>query len=452
MKSALRFFTLSIGLVLCLHDVAAEAQDKPGVEALPNPLTLQQALLMAKETHPQRLLANDQLEQARMRREIRAADSGFKVNLELKPQIVKLSTDGSITGDSYLQLGVSKTVYDFGYLAAVDDAMSAEVRKFEHQYRQAQLQHQLEVMQAFFNVILADMRYTFENEEMSQLYVKYARLRDQHELGMLDEVAMLQAKNRYQEQLDIRNRSDTDRHFSRQHLALKLDRPQQLPQELVTPEYMQQGVNVPDFDETYKLLVGNNLLLLAMQENVNALQKQYQAEKNRYAPKLSIQFSFNQYERELAARSDLNAGLLLDVPLYLGGKKPATRNLAYQQYLAGRHQLQLTEYDLREKLLKLVHRLEQLKTELRTANERIQYQDRKLDRQRGFYELEIQATMGSSMADVTRAQWLLNKVLFDIMLTHAQLNVLLGRAPLTLIKEKKDENTTQSDTSAATGL
>jgi len=423
------------GLYLMVFSVQVHAAQYSHHQPLPDPLSLEQALALSSMAHPDVELASERIEAAYARQDMVEADTGIQVNLDLNPQQIKLSKTGETTGDSYARLSVRKKLYDFGYSESLAMATDAEVSRYQHQFTQSVLQHRINIIRDFYAVILADLRYTFENEEMTQLYVKFDRLRDRHSLGMVTETLMLKAKNRYSEQQDIRSVSDHQRRIARQRLALSLNRPEELPGELITPNFSNHELDIPEFQALMKKAIKLNPGLQALRQNVKASQEKLQAKKTQFNPSISAVLDLNDYERNLSSRADVRVGLQLNVPIYLGGKKTAVSRLAYAEFLTSQTQLRRAEFDLREKLLELLTRLNNLKVERQTSIERVTLQDQVLDRQRALYELEIRASMGSSMANLTRAQWLEAKTRFDIVLTVAQIAALLGKPFTTDLSE-----------------
>lgn len=421
-------------LIACSLSVRAEsiAQEPP----LPNPLSLEQALELASVAHPEPDLVARQLDKAYAQQAVIDSDNNTQIYLELLPQEVKVTTTGDYTGDSYVSLRFKKKLYDFGYSEVRAAASDADIVRYKYQLSDALLQHRVEVVREFYSVILADLRYTFENEEMSQLYVKYDRLRERHSLGMISEVELLDAKNVYREQMDIRAACDNARRLTRQRLALRLNRPEQLPNDLVMPELPTTPLVVPDFQELYAIAVKQNPGLQSLLQEVKSKELSMQSQRAQFNPDISALIDLNEYERDLTSRSNIRVGLQFSMPIYPGGRDQALQRQAYAEFLASQSRLRQAEFNLREQLLKLVNRLETLKTEQQTAAERVILQDRVLDRQRAIYELEIQASMGNAMAKLTRAQWLEVKTAFDIALTQAQINALIGKPPTAVLVEK----------------
>jgi len=433
-RKSISFILICSTATVLSSTVTLATPDKESL-LIPDPLSLQQALNLASSTYPDIAIARGMLEKASARQALFEAENNVQINLDLTPQKIKLTTTGRITGDSYASLNIRKKLYDFGYTDSLGAARHAEINQYQHQLTQSNLQYQFEIVQSFYNVILADLRYTFENEEMSQLYVSFDRLNKRHTLGMISDVDMLNAKNLYREQLNIRTASEHQRRISRQRLALKLNLPEQLPGHLVMPKFRHKPLSIPDVSQLYIAATHSNPGILALRENVKTMQKTLSAQKARFNPSISAIVDLNEYERALRSRADIRIGLQLNVPIYLGGKKQAYSRLAYVEYLNSQQKLRQAEFALKEQLLVLTSRLQTLKVEQQTALERISFRDQVLDKQRALYELEIQASLGTTMANLTRAEWQAVRVQFEIKLTQIQIDALLGKSYLTKLNE-----------------
>jgi hypothetical protein len=82
---------------------------------------------------------------------------------------------------------------------------------------------------------------------------------------------------------------------------------------------------------------------------------------------------------------------------------------------------------LRQKLSDLVRRLELLKYKRSTDEIRLDSSALGIEKSRGRYELEMQTTLGDSMAKYTNAEWLSAKNDFDMATTWAQIEILTGK-------------------------
>ena len=85
------------------------------------------------------------------------------------------------------------------------------------------------------------------------------------------------------------------------------------------------------------------------------------------------------------------------------------------------------EFALRQELLRLLQDLDELRVERQTSRVREESGDYAVDRARGEYELELRTDLGTTMARLTRAQYLSARAEFNTALTWARLDGLLGR-------------------------
>jgi hypothetical protein len=92
-------------------------------------------------------------------------------------------------------------------------------------------------------------------------------------------------------------------------------------------------------------------------------------------------------------------------------------------------ELRSAEFVLRQELLRLLQQLDVLRIKRRTAKGREDYRDFAVDRARGIYELELDTSLGESMARLTEAQYLSAKVEFETAMTWARLDSLMGELP-----------------------
>ena len=174
---------------------AAVAADPPASAPLPEPLTLEQALAYA-DAHP-RVLA------------------GSSAELPPRPQPVYLACHslafvGARRGDDERDVAWGPLVPP---LAA----------------------QRLEIMQRFYDVLLADLSYMRDNEAMAVGYVQYDRALARSELGQFSNLAVAELEAAYQRIRRQRAASDASRRLTRALLAQALGQPTDLPKTLVQP-------------------------------------------------------------------------------------------------------------------------------------------------------------------------------------------------------------------------
>jgi len=398
--------------------------------SLPNPLSLDQALQFADESHPDLLIAKARVDEAQAQLLRAEAQTNIHSFLDLSAQRLKLTTTGEFVNDNYARLVINKTLYDFGHSSALEDSRTADINSRQYQFVDAKLQHQLEIIKRFFDVLLADFRYSVDNEEMVQRYLKFDKIRERHELGMISPIELNKAENYYREAYDIRDASEKNQHTTRLLLSLALNHPEHLPADLVEPEAINFPDQVPEPEQIYEQAMRANPTILSLQQDVEAARNRVVAERARYRPVLSAEVQVADYERPLNSRGDYLAALTLRVPIYQGNDTQAEIARATADYSVKIAQLQKAQQLLLQTISNLIKDLEILRTKGKTSQQRLAYRELDLEYKRGLYELEIQTTFGEAQARMTEAQWLAEKIKYDTAFTWAQLNILMGKPPL----------------------
>ena len=407
--------------------------------AIPSPLTLQQALELLDPSHPDIEIQNAQLQQAKAELELSESETGFQSYLDLALAEARPSTQDEAIGDNYARLVISKTLYDFGKSSAESDSYNALAASQEIKFNNQYQLHQLEIMKRFFNVLLADLRYRVDDEEMTQRFLKYDKKRERSTLGMVSDVELQEAENFYREALIARAASDANIQSSRLMLAIALNRPEELPDEVLKPDLSFLSDEVPERETAYQQALQSNPMILAAQSEVEAAQQQLMAARTGNRPTLSAQLEFGEYEQERISRDTARAQLLLRVPLYQSGATKASVNRASAQLFQKKAKLRKLEQDLLVNVATVIKELNILKTRKRTAQQRLDFRDLDLEKRRALYELDAETSMSEKQAKVTEAQWYIMKVEFEHALLEAQLNILLGKPllPTPLLSTKE---------------
>jgi outer membrane protein TolC len=414
-----------LGVLLMFGDLAV-AQDTATPQPLPSPLTLTQALALADETHPDLDLAQAELAQARARLLATEAESGTRAFFELAPERVEPSTGGGHVDDSRVRLFVSKRLYDFGRSRARETAATTELAGREQGFLDVRQERRLEIMTRFLSVLLADLQFAYENENMAYEYVTYDKVRERHALARVSDVELLEAENRYREALNVRTESEKRQTNTRQMLALALNRPTELPGELARPEFALER-EIPEYQTLAERARKFNPRLVALRKEVEAARATVVAERTRRRPMLSAELEAAEYERAIGSRNDVRAALNLRIPLYQGGEDTAAIAHAVATLQARRARLEKMEHDIQKAALDLVQQLETLKIRRETARQRLAFRDLSLEKRRALYEMEVQVTLGDAMTRLTEAQWLAAKADYELVLVWARIDALTGR-------------------------
>ena len=398
-------------------------------EPLPSPLTLSQALSFADTGQPELALADANVAGAMARRYQVDADNSIEAYLELAPYMAVPSPEYNedFTNDSYARLAVSKKLYDFGYSDSLQDSADAAIQSQELIASEIRNQHYLKIMRLFFNVIIADMHFAATNEKMTTLYLRYDKLRDAHSLGRVSDEALLRAESTYRDAANLRTQSEKQQYSSRQQLAIALNRPDDLPGELIKPELPQLDKAVPELTVLLDQAFANNLALASRLHEVQSATAALDAAKQQYGPTLSAGMELNHYERRLPGRSSASVGLTLNIPLLDGYRTQAETARLSAALSVAQARYENAKQQIRQQLVDLINRLEILSFKRNTDQIRLDSRALTLEKNRAAYELEMQTTLGTSMAQYTEAEWLSVKNDFEIALTWAQIDMITGK-------------------------
>jgi outer membrane protein TolC len=402
---------------------AAQQQQTP----LPSPLSLAQALQLADQSHPDLILADAALEQARARLLGVEAEDDSRLDLTAALRAIDpspLAEDRS-ANDSFASLRLSKQLYDFGRTQRARAAADARVQDRQMRLLATRQQRRLQVMERFFTVLLADLEHARDNEAMSIAYVRLDRGRSRHELKQLSDVALLELEERYQQSRVALSNSQNRQRITRSLLAISLNRPNDLPSELEKPA----AVSFPALEE-YEVLLGRvlagNPLLLAHKAGLEAAQQQLREAEAQDNPVLRGELEAATYARDLGGRNPLTAALVVDIPLYTGSRQ---KSLTAQRQAELRQQqatLAAYELELRQQVLELWLELKQLENRRQELKVTGDFRDLYLERSRTLYDFEVASDLGDSMVQIADLYLLQAENELQTRLLWARLEALSG--------------------------
>ncbi len=409
---------------LCLVQLA-RAQSDP----LPQPLTLEQALRLAQESHPVIQLAQAREAAAEARLQQVEAENDLSVSLVgrfawIEP--TKLSNFQK-NNDSSGHLLMSKRLYDFGYSEAQLASASSTLAASRSSGLDARQKQQLEVMKAFFDVLLADLQYARDNEAMAVAYVRLDKARSRHELGELSDVELFEIETRYQQVFSRRSASQARQRSARLRLALAMNRPDQLPTELAEPHQPDMQRPLPELETFLEEVFRGNPRIRELKAKVEAARHALIAADRRYGPVLRGELSANAYNRETRSTHPFEAALVLELPLYTGGRDDAETAAARSRLLEAEAELALLYHRLREEVTTLWLEQDNLRHKAKEMMVRDQYRELYLDRSRTLYELERTSDLGDAMVQTSTVRLELARIHYQWLLNQARMKALSGR-------------------------
>lgn len=412
--------------LLLLAPVTLFANDAK-LEPFPEPLTLDFALSLVDEAHPELLLARSDNALAAAGLQAASAEDDIDISIEGRLRWVDPLVNGEgVIDDHKVSLFLRKKLYDFGRDSALRDAAGGEVAARELRYMGIRSQHRVAIMQAFFDVLLADHDYGRDNEAMAVAYITLDRLRNRQELGQASDIDVLEQESAYQAVRYRLTQSEARQRTTRSRLASLLNRPGMLPSELARPKLAFPPEKIADYQPILETALANNPTLRALQQQLDAAARRVEAARAQRMPTLAAELEASDYTRELGSNDRWRAGVTLSVPLYTGGRVDAAIAREQAQLYAVQAQLGSAQNEIRETLLELWLELQKLKVERQRAKSDLDYRELYLDRSRANYEMEVQADLGDAMVRMSEAQLALIKSEFQTALVWERLQALVG--------------------------
>lgn len=404
---------------------AADVQIKP----LPEPLTLEYALSLVDEGAPSVLAEQAAQAQIAAERDGAEAESALDVSVEGRARWVKppsIASDQNVTDDHKLSLFVRKPLYDFGRTSSRVEAAQQEELSQKYRFQSFRDERRITIMQAYFDVLLADMEYARDNEAMAVSYITLDRLRNRQELGQTSDIAVLEQEADYQQTRYQTALSENRQRSTRSVLANLLNRPGMLPATLERPKLGYEERKLPDFDKLLEKAVQNNPRIKALEASVEAARQRVEAARSDKLPRLDGELEASSYSRELASSDRWRAGVTLQVPIYSGGRVKAAVAAQVAQQSKAQAALDQERYDLRQELLQQWLIIQRLKLQRDKANSEQDYRELYLDRSRADYELEFKADLGDAMVRLSEAQLAVAQTDYQLALAWEKLEALSG--------------------------
>ena len=416
--------------VACTWSAEGQGEaDKP----LPEPLTLAYVLSLADEAHPEVERVQAAMEASRA--DLMAAEASDNLSARVRGRLrwVETSDDERASRDGHddhaAKLFVTKRLFDFGRTRAIQAAASARLREREALLVGARQARRIEIMTSFFDVLLSDLRYAGANEDMAVAFVALDKLRDRHGLGQVSDIELLAAESDYQTVRAKRHAGEAAQRATRSRLALVLNRPGQLPAELVEPELPGNARSLPDAQELENSALEGNSRVEALRARLEAAQQRVAEARAGNRPVINGELEAAAYSRVTRTRDPLRAGVVLEMPIYSGGRRQAEIARRRAEVSEARSELAIHQLEVRQAVLDLWLELNSLHVQRQQASALSDYRDLYLDRSRALYEMEVQTDLGDSMARTTEARLRLAEVEFQIALVWARLDAVLGVEP-----------------------
>ena len=429
----------------------ASEQEQPGLSPLPEPLTLDYALSQVNITHPDLQVTEAAIKAAQAEQQLVESDTGIKSRIIGRLRWVEPpSFNPDRTHDDHrVGILVDKKLYDFGRTSSRLQAVQQNIESQQILYEDTRQQRRIEIMQRYFDVVLADLQFYQFNEAMAVAFVELDKRRDRNELGQVSDIQVLEQEAEYQRVRKLRFQSQNRQRLTRARLAYVLGRPGQLPDIVSRPENLPQLLrSLPEVELLQAQAMEKSSLLRALRAQIAAGQAQLAAARAGDNPVLYGNAQANAYSKERANYDKWRVGVQLEVPLTTGGRVDA--DAAKQQAELYRLQAELTasEEQIKQTVLELWLELDALLIQREQMQAQQSYRELSLDRSRALYELEVRTNLGDSMVRVTEAERHAVLTDFNIALAWEKMDVLTGGD---VMSPDAVETSSQSQTGNTTG-
>jgi outer membrane protein TolC len=351
-----RFTLVSLTCLMSAFSVQAEE-----AEPLPTPLTLEYVLELPARMSPSFLRQQASVLQAQAQQmEVTAQDS---LNFDLQGRLGKREYRNEDQDYNLAALHMGLPLYDFGRTAAGEQAWSLDAKANEYRLESIEQQFRLDLMHAYFNVLLAEVRYRVENEAMAIAYVTLDNIREAHELGLASDTELYENEENYQKVLLKRQRARTDLRRLPMLLVNAMGRTDAILPDLTLPELTGPPETLLELDDYLRLAFDNNPDILAAKQAYDASQYRVESAQAGARPVIRAdawvgQLSSYPEERE----GHWQAQVSIDFPLYDGGLSKSRVDRERAQRLETRAGDFEIEQQIREKIMNLYFQLERSKT------------------------------------------------------------------------------------------
>ena len=422
--------SISISILLMMTPLisinATEATLKS--ESLPEPLTLDLALSLIDQQHPDLRVVEADLKSAQSILEQSLSGNDLNISVKANARWIEpsvLSTNQK-KEDHRLGIYVNKTLYDFGRNSAQIDIASQQIVNKNLQYINAQQRQHINVMKRYFDVVLADLQFYRYNEEMAVAYIQFDRIQTRKKLGQYTETDVAEKDVEYKRIRHLRSHSQNQQRVSRSLLAQALNKPNSLPSTVEKPELDIVSRKLPEIEELQKKVMKNNPVLGALRAKLAAANNNIQLAYASDNPTLTGGLEAFEYVRETSASNKWQATISLDIPLWSGDRVDAAVSKAKAKVYKIEAELAQQELAAQQQVLELWLGIETLKIKYDEVVAAMNFTELSLDKSRALYELEVTSDLGYSMVRFSEAERKVFQTNFDIALAWAQLDALSG--------------------------
>ena len=408
-----------------------------GGKKIPDPLALNEALLFSEQPHPNLTTANLYLQAANNQKREAENEGDLTAYFEGRLQYIEPSSIAVDQGhdDHRAGLVISKTLYDSGRNDASVTSASLSIEAQQANKKRIILERRIEIMQKFYDVILADMLFYKYNEEMANKFIRLDRLRDRLELGQASDLDVMEKDVDFKRVRYLRQRSENEQRITRSKLAIAMGRPGELVNAVTKPKHNFKNIKLPSVEILNKISLTNNYEIVARQIQLTEARTRVAFARKVNSPTVSLEAGSYAYSRDLQGRDELQVGVVLRVPLFAGDKSDIEVAKALNRVYQIEADIALIKTKIETSILTLWLEFDSLKSKLQQMEALTDYRELYLDRSRALYELEVKTDLGDAMVRISEAERSYLQTQYEMMIVMAKIELEVGQK-LETIKEE----------------
>lgn len=406
------------------------SSDSTPNKGLPEPLTLEYLL---SDTYliqsPQILLQNARLKQAKSLILTNQISTDWQANIEGRLGWREFAQESQ--NHNLLALHLGKVLYDSEKTDLLVLSAQQRLDAEETLSEAVDNKQRLAIMQAFFNVLLADFQFRIDDEAMAIEYVGFDKVKDRHAVGQLSDVDLLAADNSYQKALVTRMRSESRQLQSRVQLVNILHQPNARPGEFIFPSlkrFVKRSLEGLSLEDLQAQVLQESPKLQAISQQLESQKSVLESALSQGKPTVRA----DAWAGQLSSHPEIREGnwraeISVNIPLYDGGTQAAAVATSQADLAMTEAEYQQLSQSLRAEVTELYFQIKLLQAEKKQHQAFGDYADLYLDYSRALYENESATDLGDSMVRLSQANYDLVAWQFKQALLWSQVDYLMGK-------------------------
>ena len=423
MRVALYFLLFVSQVVFSTEKVP---QHPPVLNKLPDPISLELALSLADANHPDISSIEYAIEAAKSQTSLAMSKTNLQLRVKARARLIDppRSLNGFGRQDHAGKFFASQTLYDFGRTGNKVEAKKIREEIAKLRLRQVKQYRRIQIMQAYFDVLLGDLTFLRDNESMTMGFLRYDRAKDRQELGQISEVEVLEKENIYFERRVEKNNSESMQRLLRNQFSIVLNRPENIISHFEAPELKYHEFKLLDVALLHESAEESNLELRIIQLSLEALRAELQSIRSNRYPTISAEAEAGMYKRDIGSNDRWRAGLVFDMPIYQGGKISHQKNEIRMRIKQLENQYYQKKLTIKQQVLNHYLNIEKLASQKESSYKRFDYSELYLDRARAIYEMEVKSDLGDAMVQLSQASLQMAETDFEIAMRWEKLRML----------------------------